>query len=116
MRADRTPETFAGWWEKHGQPYEAAVIAGGGTPWPLDPDKRAATAEILGLAEDTDPMELRRALWERRTRRSVGRALPATSSPTSFRPAGRATEPNKPRPQTSSYGNRSIGGSNPARN
>jgi hypothetical protein len=59
-------ESFAEWWERHGQPYEAAVIAGGGTPWPLDPVKAAAAAERLGLPENTDPMDLRRALWERR--------------------------------------------------
>lgn len=59
-------DAFTAWWEKHGQPYEAAVIERGGTPWPLDPVKRAATAERLGLPDDTDPMELRRALWERR--------------------------------------------------
>lgn len=59
-------ETFEEWWERHGQPYEAAVIAGDGTPWPMDPEKRAATAERLGLPESTDPMMLRRALWERR--------------------------------------------------
>ncbi|CAN5579020.1 hypothetical protein BH09ACT8_BH09ACT8_27170 [soil metagenome] len=59
-------ETFEEYWELSGQPYEAAVTAGGGTPWPLDPEKRAAAAERLGLPEDTDPMELRRALWARR--------------------------------------------------
>jgi hypothetical protein len=66
MRAPGTPETFAEWWELHGQPYEAAVIVNGGTPWPLDPVKRGAIARRLGLPEDTDPMHLRRALWELR--------------------------------------------------
>ena len=61
---------FDTWWERHGQPYEAAVIAGGGTPWLLDPVKRADTAERLGIPADTDPMELRRARWERRSARS----------------------------------------------
>lgn len=65
MREPSTPEAFAEWWSTHGEPYEAAVIAAGDMPWPLDPVKRAATAERLGLPEDTDPMELRRALWER---------------------------------------------------
>ncbi|GAB4678009.1 hypothetical protein [Mycobacterium timonense] len=58
--------TFDVWWERSGQHYEAAVIEQGGTPWPLDPDKRARIASQLGLSEDTDPMELRRALWARR--------------------------------------------------
>ncbi|KLI04074.1 MULTISPECIES: hypothetical protein [Mycolicibacterium] len=65
------PQTFADWWQLCGQPYEAAVIANGGTPWVEDPEKRAATAESLGLPADTDPMELRRALWERRNKRST---------------------------------------------
>jgi hypothetical protein len=63
----RTPTTtFEEWFEKYGQPYESAVIANGGQPWSLDPVKRAATAAQLGLPEDTDPMALRRALWDRR--------------------------------------------------
>ncbi|SRX93240.1 hypothetical protein MSP7336_01476 [Mycobacterium shimoidei] len=60
--------TFEEWYAKHGQPYEAAVIANDGVPWPMDPEKRAAVAERLGLPEDADPMELRRALWHRRNR------------------------------------------------
>lgn len=66
-----TPEqaqAFESWWEQYGQPYEAAVLEAGGTPWPLDPAKRARTAAVLGLPEDTDPMDLRRALWARRNR------------------------------------------------
>ena len=59
------PRTFEEWWERHGQPDEAAVIANGGTPWPLDPEKRAVVVERLGLPADIDPMELRRMLWER---------------------------------------------------
>lgn len=66
--SDRPELTFERWFEKHGQPYEAAVIAGGGTPWPMDPEKRAAVAGQLGLPVDTGPMELRRALWARRHR------------------------------------------------
>jgi hypothetical protein len=62
--------TFESWWAKHGAAYEAAVIDAGGTPWPLHPAKRRAVATQLGLPEDTDPMELRRALWARRNKRS----------------------------------------------
>lgn len=62
---------FETWWRQSGQPYEDAVIEAGGMPWPLDPAKRARTAATLGLHEDTDPMELRRALWERRNKRSA---------------------------------------------
>lgn len=71
MRPAGAPETFVAWWERSGQPYEAAVIKNGGTPWPLDPVKRGAMAERLGLPEDTDAMVLRRALWERRNGRSA---------------------------------------------
>lgn len=71
MRIQGAPETFEEWFERYGQPYEAAVIANDGTPWPLDPEKRAATADRLGLPADTNPMELRRALWERRNKRSA---------------------------------------------
>ncbi len=68
--AGAEPLTFERWYAKHGQPYEAAVIAGGGTPWPLDPEKRAEITARLGLPEDADPMELRRALWARRYERT----------------------------------------------
>ncbi|WP_139807384.1 hypothetical protein [Mycobacterium avium] len=34
--------TFEGWWEKHGQHYEAAVIEAGGTPWTTDIEERKA--------------------------------------------------------------------------
>lgn len=61
-------ETFEEFWERSGQPYEAAVIAGGGTPWPLDPVRAPDMADKLGLAADADPTDLRRALWERRNR------------------------------------------------
>ncbi|MGJ6125972.1 hypothetical protein QN239_25685 [Mycolicibacterium sp. Y3] len=54
---------FDSWWERFGQPYEAAVIAKGGTPWVNDPVKRPKIAATLGLPEDTPDMELRRALW-----------------------------------------------------
>lgn len=58
--------TFGRWWQKHGLPYEQAVIRNGGVPWPMDPEKRAATADLLALPVDTPDMELRRALYERR--------------------------------------------------
>lgn len=61
--------SFERWWETSGRHYEAAVIANGDTPWPLSPEKRAATAARLGLPADTDPMELRKALYERRGKR-----------------------------------------------
>lgn len=59
---------FDTWWTKSGQHYEQAVRDAGDLPWPEDPTKRHAVAARLGLAEDTDPMELRRALWARRNR------------------------------------------------
>jgi hypothetical protein len=62
---------FDTWWHESGQHWEAACIEAGGTPWVLDPEKRTATAERLGLPEDTDPMELRRALFERRNRNAA---------------------------------------------
>lgn len=61
--------SFEEWFAKYGKPYEAAVIAGGGTPWPMDPEKSSEVAKRLGLPADTDPMELRRALWARSSRR-----------------------------------------------
>lgn len=65
------PETFEEWFARFGEPYERVVIDNGGTPWPLDPEKRAATAAQLGLPTDTDPMDLRRALWARRFERTT---------------------------------------------
>lgn len=59
-------ESFESWWEQCGQPYEAAVLEAGGTPWPDDPVKRQAVAGRLGLPADTPAMELRKALWEHR--------------------------------------------------
>lgn len=42
--SSRTPterlEHFEHWWNKYGQPYEAAVIAAGETPWTTDVEKR----------------------------------------------------------------------------
>ena len=58
--------TFEQWWEQYGQPYEAEVLRRGGLPWPYNPDKCAHNAQLLGLPADTDPMELRRAMWARR--------------------------------------------------
>lgn len=63
--------SFDQWWSDRGQPYEAAVLAGGGVPWPQDPDKRKAVAEALSVPEGTDDMELRRALWERRHNKEI---------------------------------------------
>lgn len=57
---------FETWWSESGQHWEAACIANGGTPWVLDPAKRAATARRLGLPTNTDAMGLRKALFERR--------------------------------------------------
>ncbi|MCH9735108.1 MAG: hypothetical protein K0U78_11230 [Actinomycetia bacterium] len=51
--------TFEEYWEHSGQAYEAEVIAAGGTPWPLHPEKRSRIAR-------PDPTQLRRALYERR--------------------------------------------------
>jgi hypothetical protein len=30
------------WWEKHGEPYQAAVIEAGGIPWTTDVEERKA--------------------------------------------------------------------------
>lgn len=43
MNYDRNAQreaTFQTWWDTYGQPYEAAVIANGGTPWTADLDER----------------------------------------------------------------------------
>lgn len=64
-----TPETFDDWWQSAGQAYEVAVVARGGTPWPHDPDKRAAVAARLGLPIDTDAAALREALWNHRNKK-----------------------------------------------
>lgn len=59
--------TFESWWQTRGSLYEQAVVAGGGTPWVCDPERRAAVVEALGLPDDNlDDIALRRALWERR--------------------------------------------------
>lgn len=49
--------TFESWWETSGQPYEAAVLERGGTPW-------------------TDSIEDRRDLWNRRYTRPHPPAQP----------------------------------------
>lgn len=61
-------DAFESWWDRFGQPYEAAVIEQGGVPWVSDPDKRQVMAARLGLPADTPDMDLRRALWQRRNR------------------------------------------------
>lgn len=63
-------ETFEQYLERS-EPYNAAVRAAGDLPWFEDPEKRAEIAEQLGLPTDTDPMELRKALWERRNRKAA---------------------------------------------
>jgi hypothetical protein len=34
------PDAFEDWWLTYGEPYEAAVIERGGTPWTTDLDER----------------------------------------------------------------------------
>jgi hypothetical protein len=68
LSLDRSGLDFDRWWTKHGQAYEQAVTDAGDLPWPLDPVKRRRVAALLGLPEGSDPMTLRRALWERRNR------------------------------------------------
>ncbi len=46
----------------------AVVREAGDLPWFEDTDRKAKVAARLGLPEDTDPMDLRRALWQRRNR------------------------------------------------
>ncbi|ORB73130.1 hypothetical protein BST44_16320 [Mycobacterium scrofulaceum] len=48
--------------------YMAVVREAGDLPWFEDTDRKAKVAARLGLPEDTDPMDLRRALWQRRNR------------------------------------------------
>uniref|UniRef100_A0AB39U256 Tail assembly chaperone n=1 Tax=Mycolicibacterium phage Alyssa1 TaxID=3240801 RepID=A0AB39U256_9CAUD len=64
MRPDNTFEQYL----ERSEPYFAAVREAGDLPWFEDPEKRAAAAVKLGLSAETDPLELRRALWERRNR------------------------------------------------
>lgn len=62
-------ETFEEY-EARSASYFDAVREAGDLPWFEDPEKRAPALSVLGLPEDTPPIELRRALWERRyTRR-----------------------------------------------
>uniref|UniRef100_A0AB39U2N4 Uncharacterized protein n=11 Tax=unclassified Caudoviricetes TaxID=2788787 RepID=A0AB39U2N4_9CAUD len=60
-------ETFEQYLERS-EPYFAAIREAGDLPWFEDTEKRAATAVRLGLAADAEPLEVRRALWERRSR------------------------------------------------
>ncbi len=60
-------ETFEHYIERSEQ-YVAAVHAADDLMWWEQPEKRAATAAQLGLPADTDPIVLRRALWERRNK------------------------------------------------
>lgn len=45
--------------------YNAAIIERGDTPWFLDADRRKAVCRRLGIAQDTEPDEVRRQLFER---------------------------------------------------
>jgi hypothetical protein len=51
------------------EPYFAAVQEAGDLPWFDHPEKRAAAIERLELTGDVEPMELRRALFDRRCTR-----------------------------------------------
>lgn len=42
MPMNESAPEFEIWWETYGQPYEAAVIEAGGTPWTADMDERRA--------------------------------------------------------------------------
>lgn len=46
-------------------PYIARIHAQGDLPWFEDPTRRLAVCKRLGLPEDTEPLEVRRALFER---------------------------------------------------
>ena len=48
-------------------PYFDAIRDAGDVPWFEDPEKRSAIISGLGLPADIEPIELRRALWERRS-------------------------------------------------
>lgn len=61
---------FDEWWEHYGAPYEAAVLEAGSVPWPLDEAKLSA----LGL-DGMEPMQARRALWDRRYQRPAPLAV-----------------------------------------
>lgn len=58
-------DSFESWWQKSGSRYEAAVLERGGVPWALSAEGRERVAARLGVSPNTDPMDLRRALWER---------------------------------------------------
>ncbi|CPR83368.1 hypothetical protein PP568_12520 [Mycobacteroides abscessus] len=45
--------------------YNDAIRAQGDLPWFEDPTRRLAVCKRLGLAEGTEPLEVRRALFER---------------------------------------------------
>jgi len=56
--------TFEDWWERVGQPYKAAVIETGGTPWTRG-ERKLAALRRAGLPISDDTTETRRALWNR---------------------------------------------------
>lgn len=46
-------------------PYNDHIRAKGGLPWFEDATRRLAVCKRLGLPEDTEPLEVRQALFER---------------------------------------------------
>lgn len=63
----RRPDAFEEWFERYGKPYEDAVREAGDTPWcDRDNPRRYVIIAQLGLDDDIDEHDLRRALWDRR--------------------------------------------------
>lgn len=48
--------------------YNAAIREAGDLPWWADPSRRAAVCRRIGIPEDTEPAEVRRALFQRHRR------------------------------------------------
>lgn len=46
-------------------PYNSHIRSQGDRPWFEDHDRRLAVCKRLGLPEDTEPLEVRRALFDR---------------------------------------------------
>lgn len=59
-------ETFEQYVERT-EVYFETIRAAGDLPWFEDAERSRTIAERLGLPVDTDPTELRRALWSRRS-------------------------------------------------
>lgn len=53
---------------KHSAPYDAAIREAGDLPWHEDPERLARVAQQLGLPEDSEPLTVRRALFNRHHR------------------------------------------------